>query len=238
MRLPWAGSQQARDGIQALIEQRAPINLCQPGRVTLTHRPRGSGQGGPRRGEVQPAGRGSQAGGPVLGEGVWGSASPPGRRARLLPWQGIIGARPPPADRPGADKAAGQPSRFWEVTQARRGFINRSLCLHTKKDARTGSVVKNPPANAGQMRDMAWIHGSGRSPRGGNDNPLQCSCLESPMDRGAWWAAVRRVTQSRTAVTEQPTPALVVRGHTPAACGGAAFTESPLVKTIDMQKAL
>ena len=46
-------------------------------------------------------------------------------------------------------------------------------------------MVKNPPANVG---DMASIPGSGRSPGEGNGNPLQCSCLRNPMDTGAWWA--------------------------------------------------
>ena len=50
-----------------------------------------------------------------------------------------------------------------------------------------GSVVKNLPANAG---DPGLIPGLGRSPGGGNGNPLQYSCLENPMDRGAWWATV------------------------------------------------
>ena len=46
-------------------------------------------------------------------------------------------------------------------------------------------VVKNPPAHAGDVRDLGVIHGSGRSPRGGHGNPLQYSCLKNPMDRGA-----------------------------------------------------
>ena len=46
-------------------------------------------------------------------------------------------------------------------------------------------VVKNPPANAGDLRDPGSIPGSGRSSGRGNDNPLQCSCLENPVDRGA-----------------------------------------------------
>ena len=58
-------------------------------------------------------------------------------------------------------------------------------------------VVKNPPANAGDMRH-GLNPGSGRSPGGGQGNPLQHSCLENPMDREAWWATVRRVTQSQT----------------------------------------
>ena len=45
-------------------------------------------------------------------------------------------------------------------------------------------VLKNPPANAGDRREVDSIPGLGRSPRGGRGNPLQCSCLENPMDRG------------------------------------------------------
>ena len=56
-------------------------------------------------------------------------------------------------------------------------------------------VVKNPHANAGNVRDVGSIPGSGRSPRGGHGNPLQYSCLENPMDRGAWWATDHRVTE-------------------------------------------
>ena len=59
-------------------------------------------------------------------------------------------------------------------------------------------VVKNLPANAGDIRDVGLIPGSGRSPRGGHGNPLHYSCLKNPMDRGAWWAAVHMVTRSRT----------------------------------------
>ena len=47
--------------------------------------------------------------------------------------------------------------------------------------------VKNLPANAGDIRDVGSISGSGRSPGGGHGNPLQDSWLENPMDRGAWW---------------------------------------------------
>ena len=47
-------------------------------------------------------------------------------------------------------------------------------------------VVKNLPANAGDVRDVSSIPGSGRSPGGGHGHPLQYSCLENPMDRGAW----------------------------------------------------
>ena len=61
-----------------------------------------------------------------------------------------------------------------------------------------GSVVKNPPANAGDARDVGSIPGSESSPGVGNGNPLQYSCLENPMDGGAWWATVHGVTKSWT----------------------------------------
>ena len=48
-------------------------------------------------------------------------------------------------------------------------------------------MLKDPPANAGDARDLGLIPGSGRSLGGGNGNLLQYSCLENPMDRGAWW---------------------------------------------------
>ena len=51
-------------------------------------------------------------------------------------------------------------------------------------------MVKNPSASAGVARDMGLFPGSGRGPGGGNGNPLQDSCQENPMDRGAWWATV------------------------------------------------
>ena len=59
-------------------------------------------------------------------------------------------------------------------------------------------VVKNPPANAADVRDAGPISGSGRSPGGGHGNPLHFSFLENPMDRGTWQAAVHRVAQSWT----------------------------------------
>ena len=58
-------------------------------------------------------------------------------------------------------------------------------------------VVKNPAANVGDTRDAGSIPGSGRSPWGGNGNPLQYSYLENPMDRGAWRAMAQRVAKSQ-----------------------------------------
>ena len=62
-------------------------------------------------------------------------------------------------------------------------------------------VVKNPPANAGDVRDSSSVPESRRS-GGGHGNPLQYSCPENPMDRGAWWAAVHGVTKSWTQLSD------------------------------------
>ena len=59
-------------------------------------------------------------------------------------------------------------------------------------------VVKNLPANAGDLRDTGSTPGSGRTSEGRYGNPFQYSCLENPMDRGAWWATVHRAAQSWT----------------------------------------
>ena len=59
-------------------------------------------------------------------------------------------------------------------------------------------VVRNTPANAGDIRDAGSIPGWGRSPGGGHGNPLQYPCLENPTDRGAWQAAVQGITKSQT----------------------------------------
>ena len=62
-----------------------------------------------------------------------------------------------------------------------------------------GSEVKASACNVG---DLGSIPGSGRSPGEGNGNPLQYSCLETPMDRGAWWATVHGVTKSLTRLSD------------------------------------
>ena len=59
-------------------------------------------------------------------------------------------------------------------------------------------AVKNLPANVGEVRDTGLIPGLGRSSGGRHDKPLQYSCLENPMDRGAWWASAHGVTKSQT----------------------------------------
>ena len=65
-----------------------------------------------------------------------------------------------------------------------------------------GRVVKNPPANARDSRDVGSVSASGRSSGGGNGNPLQYSCLENPLDNGAWQAIVHRVAKSWTRLSK------------------------------------
>ena len=89
------------------------------------------------------------------------------------------------------------------------GYAQVSSCPHSlpcqfhsisdfKWASQVAQVVKNPPANGRDTRDMSSIPGLGRSPGGGHGNPLQYSCLENPMDRGAWRATVHGVTKSLT----------------------------------------
>ena len=75
------------------------------------------------------------------------------------------------------------------------GFESKLLALGASQVV---LVVKNLPVNAGDIRDVGSVPGLGRSPGGGHGNPLQYSCLEYPMDRGAWWAAVHRAAKSWT----------------------------------------
>ena len=71
--------------------------------------------------------------------------------------------------------------------------------------------VKNPPANAGDIRDVGSIPRLGRSPGEGNSNPVQYSCLGNPMDRGAWWTTAHGVAKSWTGLKRLST---CVRAHT------------------------
>ena len=74
----------------------------------------------------------------------------------------------------------------------------KSLAILEKGASQVALVVKNPPANAGDLRGTGLIPGSGRSPGGGRGNTLQYSCLENLMDRGAWQATVHRVPKIQT----------------------------------------
>ena len=71
------------------------------------------------------------------------------------------------------------------------------MATHSSGDFPGSSAVKNPPANAGDIRDLGWIPGSGRSPGGRNGNPFQYSGLENPLERGAWRATVQWITKNQ-----------------------------------------
>ena len=66
-------------------------------------------------------------------------------------------------------------------------------------------MVKNPLANAEDIRDVSLVPGLGRSPGGGHGNPLQHACLENSMDRGAWQATVHGVTKNCTRLRDSHT---------------------------------
>ena len=93
-------------------------------------------------------------------------------------------------------------------------------------------MVKKPPASEGDGRDVGLIPGSGRSPGGGHGNPLQDSCLENPMDRGAQQATAHGVTESWTQLKQlslhapseqlQGQPRGAVGAQLPGRCGGKA----------------
>ena len=71
-------------------------------------------------------------------------------------------------------------------------------------------MVKNPPVNAGDARDLSLIPGWGRSPRVGNGNPLQYSCLGNPMDRGAWRATIHGVLESQMGLSPGQCDSVIV----------------------------
>ena len=73
-----------------------------------------------------------------------------------------------------------------------------AISVHMSGVSQMALVAKNPPASAGDIRDEGSILGWEDSPGEGNGNPLQYSCLENPMDRGAWWATVHGVVKSCT----------------------------------------
>ena len=80
-------------------------------------------------------------------------------------------------------------------------YIHIFIHICTQKGAsQVVLVVKNPPANAGDIKGVGSVSRSGRYPGGENDNPLQYSYLENPMDRGAWQATVNRVAFTTEAI--------------------------------------
>ena len=91
-------------------------------------------------------------------------------------------------------------SEWWGEAALWEWALNLQNLILSQGDVRiraslVAPVLKNPPANARDTRDVGLTPGSGRSPGGGHNNPLQSSCLRNPMDRGAWRATVYAVTE-------------------------------------------
>ena len=77
-------------------------------------------------------------------------------------------------------------------------FVQKNECRPDFRASQVALLVKNPPANAGDIRDTGLVPGLGRSPGGRHGNPLQYSYLENPMERGAWQATVHGMEKSQT----------------------------------------
>ena len=86
----------------------------------------------------------------------------------------------------------------WRKRSRVGSFRSRVALQVTVMVSQVAPAVKNLPASVGELRDGSSIPGLGRSPGEGNGNPLHYSCLENPMDRGAWWVTVHRVTEGLT----------------------------------------
>ena len=97
---------------------------------------------------------------------------------------------------PGTGEPGGLPSM--ESHRVGHDWSDLAAAAVTNWASLVAQLVKNPTANAGDARDVDLIPGSGRSPGERNGNPLQYSCLENPMDRGAWQAPVHGVGKSQT----------------------------------------
>ena len=95
-----------------------------------------------------------------------------------------------------------------KVTEQSQLKVSNEL-IYIFKGFPGGTVVKNPPANAGDARDLGLIPESGRSPGEGHGKPLRYSCLENPLDIGAWKAMVHGVTQSRIRLKQLSTHTLI-----------------------------
>ena len=96
------------------------------------------------------------------------------------------------------------------------------------------AVVKNLPASAGDASDVGLIPGSGRSPRVGNGNPFQYSCLENSMDRGGWQATVQGVSMIRTRLSAR----VHTHTHTHESEVWAALSGLPSMRHISIVKIL
>ena len=97
-------------------------------------------------------------------------------------------------------------------------------------------VLKNPSANAGDIKEAGLIPGSARSPGGGHGNTLQYSCQENPMDKGTWRATVHRAAKSRTRLKRLSTHACRHAGARGGGDGGGSTSEKTLRRNLPREE--
>ena len=125
-----------------------------------------------------------------IGRSVVSASLQPHGQRRICPW-----------DSPGKNSGVGSHSFLYGISP--------NLGTEAGSPALMVPVVKNLPANSRDIKDTGSIPGPGRTPGGGHSNPLQYSWLENPMDRGAWWATIHRVTKSQTQLKRLSTHAIL-----------------------------
>ena len=91
-----------------------------------------------------------------------------------------------------------------QISRSEISGLQDSNIQNSNRASLVTQLVKNPPASAGDLRDLGSVAGLGRSPEEGNGNPLRYSCLENPMDRGAWRCTVHRVAERGTRLRTHP----------------------------------
>ena len=119
-------------------------------------------------------------------------------QARILEWVAFPFSRgsSQPRDRTQVSHIAGRFFTSWTTREAHVKQMIPFIALYLPLLPLIALFVRNLPANAGDIRDMGLIPGLGRFPGGGNGNPFQYSCLENPMDRGAWRVTVHGIAES------------------------------------------
>ena len=130
---------------------------------------------------------------------------------------------------------------LWVVEWKELAICNEKIWIWIRLweywEAPVAQEVKNPPASAGDAEGQGSVPGLGRCPGEGNGYPLQYSCLENSMDRGAWWATVHRVAKSWTCLSRSWTFLLwdsTLRQHSLLSWGAAANTNSNTVLTSEL----